>query len=1745
MRPPIRILVFTILLLAKLTSADAQSSVGVNTTTPNNNAVLELVSPASDQGFLVPRLSTSQREAMTTRLSSFENGLMVYDQDLNFFFYWKNDEWIPGLGALSITPAGGDLDGTYPNPIIRIGAVTSEKLQDEAVTTEKIAERAITSAKIEDGAITTSKLEEIGLLPGPYGNAFVSLQLDVDSKGRIRGITEKQISISSENIIDQSILNEDIADRSITIQKLDPEDNSNKILTVNENGSVEWLSKELFQTSSLPANHIFVGDDSDKAAGLKVTGDITLESDGTSAIVQIREGAISSDKIANNTILNEDLNKSQIPLSGFGAAIDKINLGSNKIINLSDPVNSQDASTKSYVDNSILESETNDEDKDDTNELNTSLDLDGTTLEVTDAGGTLSVDLNPQFATNSELSAAISASETNDDDKDGTNELNTSLDLDGTTLEVTDAGGTLSVDLNPEFATDSELSAAISASETNDEDKDDTNELNSGLDLDGTTLEVTDAGGTLSVDLNPQFATDSELSAAISASETNDEDKDNANELNNSLDLDGTTLEVTDAGGTLSVDLNPEFATDSELSAAISASEAGDDDKDDTNELNNSLDLDGTALEVTDAGGTLSVDLNPQFATDSELSAAISASETNDDDKDDANELNNSLDLDGTALEVTDAGGTLSVDLNPQFATDSELSAAISASEAGDEDKDDTNELNTSLDLDGTALEVTDAGGTLSIDLNPQFATDSELSSAISASEAGDEDKDDTNELNNSLDLDGTALEVTDAGGTLSVDLNPQFATDSELSAAISASETNDEDKDDTNELNTSLDLDGTALEVTDAGGTLSIDLNPEFATDSELSAAISASETNDEDKDDTNELNTSLDLDGTALEVTDAGGTLSIDLNPQFATDSELSSAISASETNDEDKDDTNELNTSLDLDGTTLEVTDAGGTLSVDLNPQFATDSELSAAISASETNDEDKDDTNELNSGLDLDGTALEVTDAGGTLSVDLNPQFATDSELSAAISASETGDEDKDDTNELNTSLDLDGTTLEVTDAGGTLSVDLNPQFATDSELSAAISASETNDEDKDDTNELNSGLDLDGTTLEVTDAGGTLSVDLNPQFATDSELSAAISASEAGDEDKDDTNELNTSLDLDGTALEVTDAGGTLSIDLNPQFATDSELSSAISASEAGDEDKDDTNELNNSLDLDGTALEVTDAGGTLSVDLNPQFATDSELSAAISASETNDEDKDDTNELNTSLDLDGTALEVTDAGGTLSIDLNPEFATDSELSAAISASETNDEDKDDTNELNTSLDLDGTALEVTDAGGTLSIDLNPQFATDSELSSAISASETNDEDKDDTNELNTSLDLDGTTLEVTDAGGTLSVDLNPQFATDSELSAAISASETNDEDKDDTNELNSGLDLDGTALEVTDAGGTLSVDLNPQFATDSELSAAISASETGDEDKDDTNELNTSLDLDGTTLEVTDAGGTLSVDLNPQFATDSELSAAISASETNDEDKDDTNELNSGLDLDGTTLEVTDAGGTLSVDLNPQFATDSELSAAISASETNDEDKDDANELNTSLDLDGTILEVTDAGGTKSVDLDGIFATDSYVNSEIQDLLDELNELREPVAFEVFLNGSTSSVSNGPVPFNREVFEDGGNFILSQHYFSVPKDGNYHFDAQLTLSFNNNLTRTISIYVDEDETGSLDGIRVARAIIAENSDQVISIGVSKTLKLEEGNRVYVRYEGPSTFIINGRADSYFSGHIIK
>ena len=80
--------------------------------------------------------------------------------------------------------------------------------------------------------------------------------------------------------------------------------------------------------------------------------------DGAVTTAKIADGSVTTAKIADGTIANVDLNKTNIPISGFANAAADVSLGNGvtnyKITNLATPTANTDAVNKKYVDDALL-----------------------------------------------------------------------------------------------------------------------------------------------------------------------------------------------------------------------------------------------------------------------------------------------------------------------------------------------------------------------------------------------------------------------------------------------------------------------------------------------------------------------------------------------------------------------------------------------------------------------------------------------------------------------------------------------------------------------------------------------------------------------------------------------------------------------------------------------------------------------------------------------------------------------------------------------------------------------------------------------------------------------------------------------------------------------------------------------------------------------------------------------------------------------------------------------------------------------------------------------------------------------------------------------------------------------------------------------------------------------------------------------------------------------------------------------
>ena len=101
--PPVVFILFTFIKMS------AQNNVGIGTPNPDPSAIVDMQS--TSKGILIPRMTTAQRLAVATPA----NALMVYDTDLNCFYFYTTatNQWVSmcSLGATGATGSTG-LAGT-------------------------------------------------------------------------------------------------------------------------------------------------------------------------------------------------------------------------------------------------------------------------------------------------------------------------------------------------------------------------------------------------------------------------------------------------------------------------------------------------------------------------------------------------------------------------------------------------------------------------------------------------------------------------------------------------------------------------------------------------------------------------------------------------------------------------------------------------------------------------------------------------------------------------------------------------------------------------------------------------------------------------------------------------------------------------------------------------------------------------------------------------------------------------------------------------------------------------------------------------------------------------------------------------------------------------------------------------------------------------------------------------------------------------------------------------------------------------------------------------------------------------------------------------------------------------------------------------------------------------------------------------------------------------------------------------
>jgi hypothetical protein len=137
---------------------------------------------------------------------------------------WNGSTWKPAADETSqgssgaSGPAGGDLSGTYPNPLVGNGKINSAKITDKSIQAIDLADSAVTTSKIFPYSVTTGKIDTFAVTSDKLAASSVTAE-----KLAAGAVTSSKIfsaAVSTAKIDTLAVTTGKMAPASVTTEKL-------------------------------------------------------------------------------------------------------------------------------------------------------------------------------------------------------------------------------------------------------------------------------------------------------------------------------------------------------------------------------------------------------------------------------------------------------------------------------------------------------------------------------------------------------------------------------------------------------------------------------------------------------------------------------------------------------------------------------------------------------------------------------------------------------------------------------------------------------------------------------------------------------------------------------------------------------------------------------------------------------------------------------------------------------------------------------------------------------------------------------------------------------------------------------------------------------------------------------------------------------------------------------------------------------------------------------------------------------------------------------------------------------------------------------------------------------------------------------------------------------------------------------------------------------------------------------------
>ncbi|RFC55412.1 beta strand repeat-containing protein [Brumimicrobium aurantiacum] len=212
-------------------TASNRMSVGIGTSSPNTKASLTLAD--SDKGFMINKMTTAERTTFGGTLGANDQGMSVFDTDLNAIYSWDGTDWTSSNNTdeQTLTLTGTSLEISNGNSINLSGIDTDTQLSEAQVDAFVANNGYLTSFTEVDGSVT-NEIQDISL-SGTDLSLTSGSTIDLSSINTDTQLSEAQVDafvanngyLTSFTEVDGSVTNE-IQDISLTGTNLSLTDGS-------------------------------------------------------------------------------------------------------------------------------------------------------------------------------------------------------------------------------------------------------------------------------------------------------------------------------------------------------------------------------------------------------------------------------------------------------------------------------------------------------------------------------------------------------------------------------------------------------------------------------------------------------------------------------------------------------------------------------------------------------------------------------------------------------------------------------------------------------------------------------------------------------------------------------------------------------------------------------------------------------------------------------------------------------------------------------------------------------------------------------------------------------------------------------------------------------------------------------------------------------------------------------------------------------------------------------------------------------------------------------------------------------------------------------------------------------------------------------------------------------------------------------------------------------------------------------